>query len=109
MTTLQMLENSNKPPYQFISIGQEIYYRYIENDHGQKYCPDSKLFPKGTIVTMTSGTFPLPRDMNEFNANDIYTIGGKQVHIIRYTSSCYENQLNKYGMAKIDVIRRTLQ
>ena len=104
MTTLQLLENCNEPPYQFVSLGREIYYRLIDNDYEKMVCPESKLFPKGTIVTMTSGTFPLPKDMKDFNSSEVYTIGGKQVYIVAYTCSCYENQLNKYGKAKIDVV-----
>ena len=80
-TTLALIRT--EAPYEFKSMG-------IRDINTLKF-RESKLFPIGQVVELTSGNFPL----NDFSDiyNKTHVIGDKTVNIVGYTSDCGTEQL----------------
>jgi hypothetical protein len=94
-TTLKL--QSITPPYTFISLG----YR----PNGSYIFEESELFPIGSIVTLTSGKFPMTDYTNMYNHSRLtHVIGGRTVRITSFSDFCKEENLNENTPCEIDVV-----
>jgi hypothetical protein len=93
-TTLELV--NTEQPYTFKSLG-------IYNEKEETY-DASTLFPIGTVVELTEGTFPIASFKDAYeHSKQTHTLGGKQVRLIGNDIACHADELNKYGNCKIKV------
>jgi hypothetical protein len=82
-TTLKL--QSITPPYTFESLGIRVPNR---RQPGHTVI-ESDLFPIGSVVTLTSGNFPLTDYRNLYNhSNSTHVIGGRTVRIDSFDINC---------------------
>jgi len=85
MTTLKFISNNN-----FESLGCR--------NHTKNEYDESTIFPKGTIVELTDGKFPLTNFRDLFKYSKTYhIIGGKKVKLDGFCISCTKENVGKYG------------
>jgi hypothetical protein len=95
MATVLKLQNITAP-YRFISLG-------VYNTNNEAY-GESSLFPINSVVTLTSGKFPLTDYRNMYQHSDLtHVIGGKTVRITEFSNDCRGDILNRYGGCEIHV------
>ena len=91
MATVLRLQ-SITPPYTFESLGIRVVNR---NQPGYTVF-ESDLFPIGSVVTLTSGNFPLTDYRNLYNhSNSTHVIGGRTVRIDSFDVNCVDLNENK--------------
>jgi len=86
--------------YKFKSLG------CFDNEDSRKYkYIESTLFPKNSIVELTEGKFPIDSYLDLYaDSKNYHTIGGKQVKLVAYCSSCCKDSFYQYDTPTIIVI-----